>query len=118
MGLRATSADARYWWGVLRYLEREGVAAEESLRERARAAQELGQTVAAVAVDGQGAGMLGIADALRGGSREAVRALKSAGLEVVMLTGDNERAARAIAGQVGIEEVRAGGAAGRQGRGD
>ena len=108
MGLRATVGGREVLVGSLRYLEREGVAAEESLRERARAAQELGQTVAAVAVDGQGAGMLGIADALRGGSREAVRALKSAGLEVVMLTGDNERAARAIAGQVGIEEVRAG----------
>ena len=52
-------------------------------------------------------GMIGIADTLREDSEEAVRALKSMGLRVVMLTGDNTKTATAIAKSVGIDEVRA-----------
>jgi Cu+-exporting ATPase len=60
-----------------------------------------------VAIDGMAAGVLGVADATKEGSAEAVAALRSAGLRVVMLTGDNERVARRIAEEVGIDEVRA-----------
>ena len=107
MGVRATVTGREVLVGSLRYLARTEVALDESLQAQARALQEAGQTVAAVAVDGQVAGLLGIADTLREGSHAAVRALQAAGLEVVMLTGDNESTARAIAAQLGIQELRA-----------
>ncbi len=64
-----------------------------------------GRTAVVVAVDGRAAGLIGIADAARPTSRAAVLALKEAGVEVVMLTGDNEATARRIAGLLGVDTV-------------
>lgn len=64
-----------------------------------------GKTAVWVAVDGQMQGLMGIADALKESSPEAVRSLKQLGLEVVMLTGDNQQTAEAIAAEVGISRV-------------
>jgi len=58
-----------------------------------------------LAVGGQSAGIIAVADTLKENSKEAVEALRRMGLEVVMLTGDNERTARAIAQQIGIDRV-------------
>ncbi|MGH2934175.1 MAG: heavy metal translocating P-type ATPase, partial [Gaiellaceae bacterium] len=81
------------------------------LPDEARAWQEQaeaeGQTVVAAAWDGQLHGLLALADTLKPSSQEAIRDLKALGLQPVLLTGDNERAARAIAAQVAIEQVRA-----------
>ncbi len=67
-----------------------------------------GKTPALVSVDGRAAGVLGLADREKPDSGAAVARLKSMGLEVVMLTGDNERTARAVADRVGISRVLAG----------
>ncbi len=67
-------------------------------------AQE-GKTPMFVAVDGQVAGVIAVADTLKAGARDAVAELHRMGLEVVMLTGDNRRTAEAIARQVGIDRV-------------
>jgi P-type Cu2+ transporter len=64
-----------------------------------------GRTAVIVAVDGHAAGLLAIADAPRPTSRAAVEALHEAGVEVVMLTGDNEATARRIADELGIDTV-------------
>jgi Cu2+-exporting ATPase len=64
-----------------------------------------GRTAVVVAVDGRAAGLIGIADAPRESSAPAVAALRAAGVEVVMLTGDNEATARRIAGRLGIGTV-------------
>ena len=61
-----------------------------------------------VVVDGQLSGALGIADPLKSTSKDAIQQLRAAGLRVVMLTGDNEVTARAVAKAVGIDEVEAG----------
>ncbi len=107
MGVRAMVEGRQVLVGSLTWLEREGVALDADMAQSAQVLQEQGQTAVAVAVDGQGIGVLGIADALRPESRDAVRALQAAGLNVVMLTGDNRNTAQAIAAQLGIEEVRA-----------
>jgi Cu+-exporting ATPase len=70
-------------------------------------AEAAGQTVVAVAWDGALHGLLALADTLKPSSRQAVAELKQLGLTPVLLTGDNERAARSIAQEVGIDEVRA-----------
>ncbi len=66
-----------------------------------------GKTVAFVAVEGKPAGLLGLADTLKPGAREAVAALRRSGRRVVMLTGDNALTARALAAEAGLDDVRA-----------
>jgi Cu+-exporting ATPase len=65
----------------------------------------LGKTVIWIAVDGNIEGIMGIADAVKPSSVNAIRTLQKMGLEVVMLTGDNQRTAHVIAREVGIERV-------------
>ena len=65
----------------------------------------LGKTVIWIAVDGNVEAIMGIADAVKPSSVHAIRALQKMGLEVVMLTGDNQRTANVIAREVGIERV-------------
>lgn len=67
-----------------------------------------GKTVMFIAVEGTYAGFIGVADTVKDSSAEAISRMKELGLHVVMLTGDHERTARAIAKQVGIDEVFAG----------
>ncbi len=67
--------------------------------------EERGMTAVLVLIDGRLCGAVGIADVLKPTAKEAVQALKGMGVEVVMLTGDNRRTARAIADQLGIEKV-------------
>jgi Cu+-exporting ATPase len=78
-----------------------------SLEARADARRREGQTVVFVAVDGSLAGMIAVADPIRPSAAEAVRALELAGVSVIMLTGDNQVTASAIARQLGIDDVRA-----------
>jgi Cu+-exporting ATPase len=77
------------------------------LAARADARRREGQTVVFVAVDGGLAGMIAVADPIRPSAVEAVRALKADRMSVIMLTGDNQVTAHAIARQLGIDEVRA-----------
>ena len=63
------------------------------------------KTAMLVAVDGQVAGIIAVADTIKDGSIEAIADLRSLGLKVIMLTGDNQKTAEAIAKQVGVDEV-------------
>jgi Cu+-exporting ATPase len=64
-----------------------------------------GRTVVAVAWDGRARGLLSVADTVKASSAEAVRLLRSLGLNPVLVTGDNETVARAVAAEVGIDTV-------------
>lgn len=66
-----------------------------------------GQTPVLLAVDGRVAGLISVADPIKADSVQAVQQLAGAGLRILMLTGDNERTARAVADEAGITEVRA-----------
>lgn len=77
----------------------------DGLAERAQTFAEAGATPMYLAVDGQAAGLIAVADTLRPESREAVELLGALGLEVWMLTGDNAATAATIARQAGIEHV-------------
>jgi len=65
------------------------------------------KTAMVVALDGEAAGVIAVADTIRPESREAIAELKRMGIEVVMMTGDNQHTAEAIARQAGIEQVMA-----------
>ena len=76
-----------------------------ALAERAEALRHEGQTVMFVAVDGKLAGLLGVADPIKESTPEAIRALHAEGIRLVMLTGDSQTTAQAVAGRLGLDEV-------------
>jgi Cu+-exporting ATPase len=78
------------------------------LAARAHALRAQGQTVMFVAIDGAIAGLLGVADPIKDSTSDAVRELRNDGIRIVMLTGDHEATARAVADALGIDEVIAG----------
>ncbi|HJP30054.1 MAG TPA: heavy metal translocating P-type ATPase [Candidatus Latescibacteria bacterium] len=79
-----------------------------ALRESAHVLNEQGNTTVYVAIDGQAAGLLGVADPIKDSTPEAIRLLHEAGISVVMLTGDHETTARVVARDLGIDDVVAG----------
>jgi Cu+-exporting ATPase len=80
----------------------------DQIQKEASALSDQGKTVLFVAVDGVLAGLLAIADPLKAEAGKTIRDLGEMGIKVVMLTGDNEKTARAVASQVGIKRVVAG----------
>jgi len=76
--------------------------------EEAERLRQEGQTVVFVAIDGKAGGLLGVADPVKPTTAEAVRLLKEDGLRLVMLTGDHQQTAKAVAEQLGLDEVMAG----------
>ena len=77
------------------------------LVDRAEVLRSQGQTTMFIAVNGQLAGLLGVADPIKATTPEAIRQLHQRGIHIVMLTGDNLTTAQAVAGKLNIDEVRA-----------
>jgi Cu+-exporting ATPase len=90
--------------GNLRLMKQKGVSVGPLEAEAQQLADE-GKTPLYAAVNGTAAGLLAVADTVKEDSARAIRALARMGIEVIMITGDNERTARAVAKQVGIERV-------------
>jgi P-type Cu2+ transporter len=103
-GAVATVDGHRVAVGNARLLEREGVPPGELDAHRSALASA-GRTVVLVAVDGRASGVIAVADAPRPTSKTAVTELHRLGVQVVMLTGDNEGTARRIADELGIDTV-------------
>ncbi len=80
----------------------------EALAERADRRRDEGETVMFVVLDGEFAGLVSVADPVKDSTPGAIEALHRLGFRVIMATGDSERTARAVAGRVGIDDVRAG----------
>jgi len=76
-----------------------------TLAEKAAALAAMGRTPMFVAVDGREAGIIAVADTVRPESKEAIATMHALGLRVVMMTGDNQRTAEAVAAQVGVDVV-------------
>lgn len=89
-------------------LEREGIHLSPALAEQAEGLAEEGKTPLFFAAGGRVLGMVAVADVLKEESARAIHELKGMGLEVVMLTGDNERTAHAIGETAGVDRVVAG----------
>jgi Cu+-exporting ATPase len=103
-GVQGVVNDRLVQIGTFRWMKQLGISTEalQTYKDKWEAA---GKTTALIAVNGKLEGVVGIADALKPSSVDAVRALKRLGLEVVMLTGDNQQTADAIASEVGIKRV-------------
>ena len=103
-GVETTVEGRRVLVGNRKLMLREGIQTD-ALQGAVERLQGEGKTAMYVAVDNQAAGVVAVADTIKEDSLEAIRVMKEMGLEVVMLTGDNERTARSIAKQVGIDMV-------------
>lgn len=77
----------------------------QQAEEKAHELAEQGKTPMFVAVEGQLAGIIGVADTLKPESKQAIKRLHEMGIKVAMITGDNERTARAIAKEAGIDQI-------------
>ena len=103
-GVKARVEGAEVLLGSRRLIGEHGISYADRQEQIQRLEGE-GKTVILVVVDRKLAGIIAVADALKEDSREAIRELKDLGLKTAMITGDNQRTAQAIAGQVGIEQV-------------
>ena len=100
MGQRLTGGNLKFISGIAKI--------PEEIRTKAEALAEDGKTPLFFTRDGQLAGIIAVADVIKEDSPRAVKELQNMGIRVVMLTGDNERTARAIGRQAGVDEVLAG----------
>ena len=103
-GVRATLGDQEILVGTRRLLQENGIDFAATISEIERLEQQ-GKTVMLVAAGGEINGLIAVADTVKEDSAAAVAELQRLGLEVWMITGDNERAARAIASGIGIANV-------------
>ncbi len=90
--------------GNLRLMQRESIHLN-GLETKADQLQNQAKTAMWLAVDGQASALIGVADTIKEGSQEAIAAMKNLGLTVIMMTGDNEATAKAIAAEVGIDRI-------------
>ncbi|MDQ3891346.1 MAG: copper-translocating P-type ATPase, partial [Actinomycetota bacterium] len=103
-GVRASVDGRSVLVGNRKLMEEAGIS-EYGLSQRFEEPSKAGKTPVLVAVDGEPAGLVAVADVVREEAGEAVEALKKMGLEVAMLTGDDSRTANAVARELGIHRV-------------
>ncbi len=106
-GLHARLDGRELLGGSLKFLSSRGMVTE-SVSARADSLAEEGKTPLLFAYDGELAGIIAVADPIKEDSAQAIRELRDMGIQTVMLTGDNERTAKAISGQAGVDQVIAG----------
>jgi Cu+-exporting ATPase len=94
--------------GKSEFLRTQDINGLDQLEMKAAELQRQGQTAVFIAIENRAAGILAVADPIRESTSAAVEHLHKLGLKIIMLTGDNERTARAVAEQLGIDEVEAG----------
>lgn len=104
-GVRAVAQGHTIWVGTFNFLAEQGISSAMA-EEAALPYQARGATVVGVAVDDVLCGIIALADTIRSAAPQVLTKLKTAGITPLLLTGDSEAPARAIAAQAGIDEVR------------
>ncbi|WP_045746264.1 heavy metal translocating P-type ATPase [Actinoplanes rectilineatus] len=105
LGVRGRVGDRAVLVGRIALLRREDLAIPAEVEKAVADAEAAGQTAVVAGWDGAARGVLAVADTVKPSSRDAVTGLKRLGLHPVLLTGDNETVARAVAADVGIDDV-------------
>ena len=109
-GVTGTVIGHRVAIGTVAFLQNDVGVSGQSLKpldDDAASLRREGQTILFVAIDGQAAGILGVADPIKASTYDAVQELKAEGIRIVMVTGDHRDTAEVVARQLGIEEVMA-----------
>ena len=107
MGVKALSGKQTLALGNAAMMKAAGVDLDAA-EQQANDLRKDGKTAIFFAVDGAQQGIIGVADPIKATTKDAIKALHEEGLKIIMATGDNETTARAVAAQLGIDEVRAG----------
>ena len=94
--------------GKPEFLKTQNIRDLDKLESKAADLQAQGQTVMFVAIDGRAVGILAVSDPIKESAPAVIEHLHRLGIKIIMLTGDNERTARAVADKLGIDEVEAG----------
>ncbi len=103
-GIEATVEGKTLLLGNAKLMADQGIVTG-SLADRSDKLASQGRTPIFIAVDGTAAGILAVADTIKPSARETIQRFKQAGIEAVMMSGDNRRTAEAVAGELGIERV-------------
>ena len=104
-GLRATYQGHVVLVGTRKLITENGMSIPDKVESKMLELENLGKTAVLVAIDSKLSGILALADTVKESAKKAIENLKSKGKEVIMLTGDNERTAKSIASQLGIDRV-------------
>ena len=107
-GVIGTVTNKKMALGNKKLMEQVNVTVSEELENKITAEQKLGKTVSYISVDGIAMGFVSITDAIKGTSMAAIKELMRQGVEVIMLTGDNENTAKAVATQLNLSSYKAG----------
>ncbi|MBZ8180135.1 heavy metal translocating P-type ATPase [Oscillatoria salina] len=105
LGVAATVETERVWLGNAEWLRKQGIDFSDTVKTQVATLAESGKTVVYLASDRELVGIIALKDTLRRDAKETVDRLQKMGLNVILLTGDSEKVARAIAKQVGIEQI-------------
>ncbi len=103
-GIEATVAGKTLLLGNAKLMADQGIVTGD-FADRSDELASQGRTPICIAVDGTAAGILAVADTIKPSARETIRRFKEAGIEAVMMSGDNRRTAESVAGELGIERV-------------
>jgi len=105
-GVKAKYGDHAILLGNRKLMKDNGMQVD-TVDNKLKELEEQGKTATLVSVDNKLAGIIAMSDTVKENTLEAIKALKKLGIEVIMLTGDNEKTAKAIAGKLGIDRVMA-----------
>ena len=104
-GIKATVEDKKIFIGNKALFHDNNIEITNEIDEQRANLEKQGKTAMLIAINQQTSGIIAVADTLKESTKDAIAELKKMGLKVVMITGDNERTANAIAKQIGIENV-------------
>jgi P-type Cu+ transporter len=104
-GLRATYGSHTILIGNRKLMHENYIAVNDNANSSLSKLEQEGKTAVLVSIDGQLSGIIAMADTVKQSAKEAIESLTSIGINVIMLTGDNERTARAIASKLGIDQI-------------
>jgi Cu+-exporting ATPase len=102
-GLRARYADHTIFIGNRKLMRDNNIPVSGEIDTTLSSLETQGKTATIISIDNKLAGIIAIADTIKDNAKEAIDSLKSMGIEVIMLTGDNERTAKAVASKLGID---------------
>ena len=104
-GLRAVYADHIILIGNRKLMDENKISVPEKIDSMLKNLESEGKTATLVSIDDKLSGIIALADTIKQNAREAIDSLRKSGIEIIMLTGDNERTARAISSKLGITRV-------------
>ena len=104
-GLKAAYSDHEVIIGNRRMMEDNSIPVTENINEKLFTLEKEGKTAVLIAIDSSLSGIIAISDTIKENAKGAINALKSKGMEIIMLTGDNETTAKAVASKLGIDRV-------------